>query len=738
MKLKKLTLNNFLSWRDAEIDLSNYSGACLITGQWVGGQIDESNASGKSSILEAIGWVLFGESRARIDDELINDNADKMSVMLDFEMDGKAYDVIKSRTRGGSNKLMFRKVATSTEKVLNYTGNSVKETQARIVEELGMDYELWVNTVWARQGELDNFPQRTPTERKDIFVKMLSIEQYADWEEKAKGLADTFGRDIQSLELVVQRNEGDLVQELVTAVEIEIATQSLAGAQEEVVALKESLKIAQAEHITMSGQLRLNAQIRESIETDQKRLDRVKVQTDYQNGELKRGLEAIRLEKVQLENTIGTEAHIVSVIVEIKGKLEDFDQLKLKMERYKEESIALQKETDDTERRIPPLEEELAKLRKQLETVQDLDARCPICFSEITQEKKVEIESEIVAIGKTRKAELDCMGIRNQEISVRLKEITQAMRDIGYSAGRQSELQRELDKGNERLLGVETAKSKLGYTGEREQKVVADYNVRIAELENEQKEVLAHSKVLEAQLVDDSILMQNVRVVEGKINSMELRLGEVTKKKEDAVSSLNVLISKKETWEKKRKQVDIDKSKLESLKGEQFVYSELAKAFGKKGIPALIIDNALAEIQSEVKARLDKLTGGRIKVSFSTERETQDKGKKTETLDILVDDGSKVKDYRLYSGGEKVRVAIAIRLALAKIISRRSGKQIRCIGIDEIPDLDGAGMRSFVADINEVAKEYDQIFVVSHIQELKDQFSSRLHVIRDSEGSRVA
>ena len=73
-----LKIEGFLSYLDpVEIDFTGFDLAC-ITGE---------NGAGKSSILDAITWALFGKAR-RQDESLINLNSNKALVSLTFDYEG--------------------------------------------------------------------------------------------------------------------------------------------------------------------------------------------------------------------------------------------------------------------------------------------------------------------------------------------------------------------------------------------------------------------------------------------------------------------------------------------------------------------------------------------------------------------------------------------------------------------------------------------------------------------------
>ena len=173
------------------------------------------------------------------------------------------------------------------------------------------------------------------------------------------------------------------------------------------------------------------------------------------------------------------------------------------------------------------------------------------------------------------------------------------------------------------------------------------------------------------------------------------------------------------------------------LVSQQGIYAELREAFGKNGIPAMIIEAALPELEASANDLLARMSGGRMQVHFRTERETV-KGDTLETLDITIADELGARDYALYSGGEAFRVDFAIRVALSKLLARRAGAHLRTLFVDEgFGTQDAAGRERLVEALNAIADDFDLILVITHIDDLRDAFPVRLEVEKTPSGSRV-
>jgi exonuclease SbcC len=166
----------------------------------------------------------------------------------------------------------------------------------------------------------------------------------------------------------------------------------------------------------------------------------------------------------------------------------------------------------------------------------------------------------------------------------------------------------------------------------------------------------------------------------------------------------------------------------------------LEQAFGKDGVPALLIEQALPEIEAQANEILDRLTAGNMSVRFATQKDYKDKNRddKKETLDILISDSVGMREYELFSGGEAFRVNFAIRLALSRVLAQRAGARLQTLVIDEgFGSQDGEGRQRLVEAINKVRVDFAKVLVITHLEELKEAFPARIEVEKTLDGSQV-
>jgi exonuclease SbcC len=169
-------------------------------------------------------------------------------------------------------------------------------------------------------------------------------------------------------------------------------------------------------------------------------------------------------------------------------------------------------------------------------------------------------------------------------------------------------------------------------------------------------------------------------------------------------------------------------------------HKTLERAFGKDGVPALLIEQALPQIEERANDLLDRLSDGQMSIRFVTQAEYKDKKRDDlkETLDIQISDGAGLRDYEMYSGGEAFRVNFAIRLALSEVLAQRKGARLQTLVIDEgFGSQDAQGRQRLIEAINTVRPDFAKILVITHLDELKDAFPTRIEIEKMDGGSKV-
>ncbi|MCA9866751.1 MAG: SMC family ATPase [Anaerolineales bacterium] len=206
----QLSLRNFLSYREpVELDLTGIHLACIAG----------PNGAGKSSILDAITWALFGKSRVKSDDDLVNRiaaaNGAAAEAHFVFELEGAVYRVIRRKAAGKTTELEFHARATDDEadRWQVRTEAKVRETQAEIERLLRMNYDVFTNASFLLQGKADEFTTKTPDKRKEILAEILGVSQWDGFRERATETRKATESEVAALDRQLAEVEAELAQE---------------------------------------------------------------------------------------------------------------------------------------------------------------------------------------------------------------------------------------------------------------------------------------------------------------------------------------------------------------------------------------------------------------------------------------------------------------------------------------------------------------------------------------------
>ena len=173
---------------------------------------------------------------------------------------------------------------------------------------------------------------------------------------------------------------------------------------------------------------------------------------------------------------------------------------------------------------------------------------------------------------------------------------------------------------------------------------------------------------------------------------------------------------------------------------EKSIYEELTLAFGVRGVQALLVETAIPEIEEEANRLLSAMTGNRMHLRLDTQREMRGGGQQ-ETLEVMISDEWGTRPYELFSGGEAFRINFALRVALSQVLARRSGAEVPLLFIDEgFGTQDTSGRQRLIEAVSTLwsAPSFHNglILVITHIDEIKNQFEARIEVTKTESGSR--
>src|SRR5579872_74084 len=166
-------------------------------------------------------------------------------------------------------------------------------------------------------------------------------------------------------------------------------------------------------------------------------------------------------------------------------------------------------------------------------------------------------------------------------------------------------------------------------------------------------------------------------------------------------------------------------------------YQAIATATGKDGIQALLIEEAIPEIEQEANVLLSRLTNNQAQIFIESLRDLK-KGGTKETLDIKISDQAGIRPYELFSGGEAFRIDFALRIAISKLLARRAGTALQTLIIDEgFGSQDDEGLSHIMDALHVIQNNFSKIIVVSHLPAMKDQFPVQFMIHKGVQGSTI-
>jgi exonuclease SbcC len=345
----QLIIKNFLSYRDAALDFSGLHTACICG----------SNGAGKSSLLEAITWAIWGESRATVEDDVIHSGAKEVRIDFTFQSGQQTYRVIRNRVRGGTSILEFQIETTSGFRAL--TGKGLKATQDVILEHIKLDYETFINSAYLRQGKADEFMLKRPAERKEILAELLKLNQYDELEERAKNSFKIYRIRGEDLERSLENIKVQLQQREITEnqrAELEAQLQDLQQVQTFENSQLQSLQVIQHQRQNWEQQLNFLRQRYDNLSQDSDRLQQEQIAVKSQLADL----EKILNQEVDIQAGYTQYQNLQSQEEILSGKFEQHTRTtNLKQQKQQQ----LYKQTQDLERQLQQAEAQLAALEQQ-------------------------------------------------------------------------------------------------------------------------------------------------------------------------------------------------------------------------------------------------------------------------------------------------------------------------------------------------------------------------------------
>lgn len=843
---RSLTVQNFLSYGAAPQTLSfaEFDLACLIG----------PNGVGKSSLIEALTWGIWGQARSGSDNDLVHQGAKAMSVTVDVEVGNQLCRIIRKRSvrgRGGTSLLEFQLQDGKDFRAI--TTPTIRDTQALIDRTLGLSYDTFVNSAYLRQGRADEFTTKRPAERKAILGEILGLSTYAELEERARQKLSLLEEQVNTQGIFLEQLQEELPQLLVleatlaerdalvvqarAALELveqqlaewrekerqfSLRQQQVASAKQEGEALSADLGVLARELDDLQKRLvGLEGLIgdRERIEREVEEARKAQLSLEHWNAKLEQvhGLDEQRL---RVERELGearserqaelqkAEAEVavlessVAQVDELSQRVKLGTGVALRLEETRAQRATLEESrltlvgsSEQAKAEMVATKEQADTLTARKKGLAKAGAACPLCDQALTaahrRKVEAEIEAEIEALRGAYKAAasrakqgekelhvtddaLAALGQEEAALVAQQGELLALERQLAEATARTGELARRrsvleqlraapIPEATQQLqleLSTLEKKRKMLKYAREEHDAIRTLAEQTAEAFELAKQLATAAAQLEAAQAQRTALLERQSL-------KQLRLAELQHLQEEAVRSLEGAKIAAESVLQKAAEVEaarvelrareraateargqVEHLRMKAQRAEEIrtqtreidqrrsLLEELRQAFSRNGIPAMLIESAVPEIEDRANEILGRMTDHQMSVRLDLERQKKSGVGTIETLDIRIADSAGTRDYELYSGGEAFRINFALRIALSHLLARKAGTELRLLILDEgFGSQDTAGRETLVTVLNAVRQDFEKVLVVTHIQDLRDAFSYQIRIEKTPEGS---
>lgn len=711
----------------SDLTLDYPDGVCAITGE-LAGEPGKSNGSGKSSIANAIDLALFGAQSRTLADEhnpaygetmllalVFGHGINEYRVRRTYSAKGRGTTTVDLEEGDGGMSEQGNWIPSSDWRPL--TRESAAATQALLEQILGLSRPTFRASSFLAQGDGAAFTTAQPRERKRILAEVLGLQVWDGLLEKARHERRETDMRMVSIGGFVERSEPELAQRDGMALQLDQARENEQATQSSLAEATARLATAREALVEARGRVERRAGAENALQRAEAALSVLRTGISVREGAL-RALDDRLASRSDLEEDLCDEAEAERQIEGMTLAAAAFSE----RQRLREDRAALALEREEL------VEKENDLLTRAAIALEGAGSEtCDRC-GQTLHEEAARIAADSL---KAEAAEHHERAHRKYlDLGALDKKIINLPDDAPHETA--------IPNARARLEASRTARTQLAALDEaqtRRDELAAEIQKMRAELPEREQDVVAARAELEALGPHDPDAAQAAFLESSRIHdeSEQKRrdldvIGREIARLEERLARLDTLAG----------EVHLATRERDSLRDEQELLTALERAYGPNGIPAFIVENtAIPQIEAEA-CRILRDLGTEYQVELHTQRETK-AGGVTDALDIVVYDGIRARPYEGFSGGEKTRIELALRIALAHLLANRRGAESRVLVIDEPDGLDSAGMAALADVLRRLHADgvFEKILLVSHVAELRDAFEASIHVVCENGVSRV-
>jgi len=733
MKPIRLYIDNFMCHDKSFIDFTQFS-AALIVGNKEQNDL-RANGVGKSTIFKAIEYVLFNQSDVNLE-RIIRDDTDICRVVLDFSIGDLEYRISRKRTRKGSSDLLLlerNSVPGSEIEIYHSIQNNIytplsdkdsskkywkdlsgsrsSDTEKELSKLVKINPKSFRSTIHFVQNDFSGLSTATPEKRKGILKDAFNLLIYTKLEKLAKDKSQIISKEIDKSTTILN-TLGDPIKDIISIqsqlsqVEIELSTK-----QNELSIVNDNLN---EQNTVINDLITLHSNLEGKF-------------TDLLSQEKSLLAEKSKTE-ILVKEYQSKKTNVAKAAKELIEEINTLKDLQSKLANIDYGQIDILTEA------ISNIKEDVAQLnitiKTSMETYEDYKIPLPTgnickgCRKPMTDKERQEHQTHI------HQEMIKCQKIiqdSKQQINKSNIEITkhqQSINSLSLSKQQLEAVNTTISSKNKEVLDKKSFYEEYNRLSEKFTSELLEVNSKLELI----KEQLTNSVMEQANNTYQQIDLEKQKIA--TINSQILLLNKEITHYNSSKAVLQHTLN-----QRSKDQVSYNElqSKLVSLNAKYSIYPLVIQGFSSTGIPNLIIQNILDDLQRETNNLLSQLRPGgkEIQLTFSIEKKVEKTGEAADTLDINYQINGRNRYYEQLSGAQQIAVMFSLKLGLSFLLQNLIGTDVRMLLLDEIDQSFDPTSVDEYADIVKFFQKDFVILVITHNDRLKDKFSHAILVEQD-------
>lgn len=683
--IKSIELVDFLSHSDTNLEFKD--GVTIFVGD---------NGAGKSSIIDAITYSLFGEHTRKNVKSLIRRGTNQGYAKIEFSIRDKQYEAFRKIKNVSSNYLEAKFFDTTDNNRIDIASGERKQYNESMKEEIekiiGMDYKKLQIASIVEQGKLNEIIELKPAERQELFNSVIGIDKLNI---ASKYMLENIKKFREKIKTDLGYNDDD----------IENLTRKFENCQQDIKETQPKKNQLELKQKQIQEKL---TKLQNELEIETPKIDKID-QLELRKNEL---LKYVKEKERAIQQQISENERKIRDCEGCFEEIQENTGFEVKIQKV-EEAV------EETLNKIKEISNQIASLNeKQIlaSKLQLKDNKCPVCDSTVEKLnpffQEEHIKDEIIKLQqeiKLKEKERDTYTQKRREFEEKVQKTRNA----------ESTLRAHSINTKEELLGIkketEIQKEKLSLTNNNDLK-------EISQIDNQ------------AKLIFENILKLELETKGFKEEGF-LNLKKIIIEKQSELSQINQETGRMlEKIDLAKKEMDEIKKIISELKIVRKYILKLEKIeeniFNKKGSVATSLRSwALNSISLKASEYLSSLNTKIQRVSLSEK-------------DIMCYSNTETLDLKSLSGGESVSIALALRLGMASLLG---SSNLNLMILDEpTTHLDAERKKLLVGILSQLSEISNlqlpmQFLIITHDEEIfEDSNVGQIYKFESSgEGTKV-